>query len=153
MQNIKTSVSDAAAQIYKNMKMGESSVLDLLPKVRNEQLRNEMIVHMEGYQRFSDRAKGMLDAEHKEAKDAGIIAKVSAKMGTAMNTMMDSTASHIAEMMIEGSTMGITDQTRILHELMRTGESKDPNHAGVLGLTKDILSFEEAQIEKMKQFL
>jgi hypothetical protein len=56
-------------------------------------------------------------------------------------------------MMIEGSTMGITDQTRILHELMRTGESKDPNHESVLGLTKDILSFEEAQIEKMKRFL
>ena len=152
MQNTKTSVSDAAAQIYKNMKMGESSVLDLLPKVKNEQLREEMILHMEGYQRFSDRAKGMLNAEHREAKDAGIIAKVSAKMGTAMNTMMDSTASHIAEMMIEGSTMGITDHTRILHELTR-GESKDPNRDGVLGLTKDILSFEEAQIEKMKRFL
>ena len=153
MQQEKTTVAEASGQIYKNMKMGESGLLDLLPKVKDESLRGDLVAHMEGYQRFADEAKTLLDAEHREAKDSGIIAKVSAKVGTAMNTMMDSTASHIAEMMIEGSTMGITDQTRILHELMRTGESKDPNHAGVLGLTKDILSFEEAQIEKMKQFL
>jgi len=153
MQNTKTSVSDSAAQIYKNMKMGESSLLDLMPKVKNEQLRAEMVTHLEGYQAFADRAKEMLDAEHKEAKDASLFTKMSAKMGTAMNTMMDSTASHIAEMVIEGATMGITDQTRILHELERTDESEDPNHSAVLQLTRDILSFEEKQIEKMKKFL
>lgn len=152
MQNTKTSVSDAVSQVYKNMKMGESALLDLLPKVHDETLREEMIAHLEGYQRFSDEAKKMLDEEHREAKDASIFTKMSAKMGTAMNTMMDSTASHIAEMIIEGSTMGITDHTRILHELERS-DCEDPNYEAAKRLAKDIVSFEQTQIEKMKAYL
>ena len=63
------------------------------------------------------------------------------------------TASHIAEMIIEGSTMGITDQTRILHELDRTDPEGDPNYGAVRDLAAEIVGFEEAQIEKMKAYL
>ena len=153
MQNTKTSVSDAAAQIYKNVKMGESGLLDLMPKVENGDLRADMLRHLEGYRRFADEARALLSAEHKEAKEAGVVARLSAKMGSAMNTMMDSTASHIAEMIIEGSTMGITDQTRILHELDRTDPEGDPNYGAVRDLAAEIVGFEEAQIEKMKAYL
>lgn len=51
MEQTKTRVSDAAAQMYKNMKMGESALLDLMPKVQSEKLRGDMIKHLEGYQR------------------------------------------------------------------------------------------------------
>ena len=153
MQDTKTSVSDAAAQMYKNMKMGESAILDLMPKVHSETLRGDMVAHLEGYQSFAERAKALLDAEHKEAKDANLFAKASSKMGIAMNTMMDSTASHIAEMLIEGSTMGITDQMRIIHELERTGENGDRQMEETLCLAKEIVSFEEKNVEKMKEYL
>jgi len=154
MQATTTSVSDAAAQIYKNVKMGSSSITDLLPKVTDERLRAEMMTHLEGYERFASEAKALLDAEHKEAKEASAFTRISAKMGTAMNTMMDSTASHIAEMLIEGSTMGITDQMRILHELDRGAKAEDdPNYKKAMRLAADVISFEEAQIEKMKKYL
>lgn len=152
MENMKTSVSDAAGQMYKNMKMGESALLDLMPKVQNEDLRGDMVAQIEGYQRFADDAKELLDTEHREAKEAGVFAKMGSKMGIAMNTMMDSTTSHIAEMIIEGSTMGITDNTRILHELERT-ESKDPQYSAACGLASKIVSFEEKNIETMKHYL
>ena len=153
MQQEKTTVAEASGQIYKNMKMGESGLLDLLPKVKDESLRGDLVAHMEGYQRFADEAKTLLDAEHCEAKDSGIIAKVSAKVGTAMNTMMDSTASHIAEMVIEGSPMGVTDSMRILHALQRSDSSNDPNYEKACRLSASIVSFEEKQIEKMKKYL
>ena len=150
MQKPITNASDAAAQIYKNVKMGESGILDLMPKVKNERLRAEMVTHLEGYQRFSDEAKSLLGKEHREAKEAGVVARLSSKMGSALNTMMDATASHIAEMIIEGSTMGITEQTRIFHELER---SDDPDREVVTNLAKGIVAFEQAQIEKMKRYL
>lgn len=153
MQNTKTSVSEAAGQIYKNLKMGESALLDLLPKAENDRLRAEMIQHLEAYQQASERAKALLDERHEEAKEAGAFAKLSAKMGTMLNTAMDSTSSHIAEMIIEGSTMGITDHTRILHELERSDLNSEPDLAAVRDLAKDVIALEEAQIEKMKVFL
>ncbi len=150
MQKTVTCASDAAAQIYKNVKMGESAILDLMPKVENEKLRSEMVTHLEQYQQFADEAKQFLDAEHREAKEAGIVARLSSKMGSAMNTLLDATTSHLAEMMIEGSTMGITEHTRISHELER---SDDPNREAVDRLAKDVVSFEQKQIERLKQYL
>ena len=93
------------------------------------------------------------DAEHKEAKDASVFTKMSAKVGSVMNTMMDSTPSHIAEMVIEGSTMGITDSMRILHELQRSSCTDDPNYEEACRLSAGIVSFEEKQIGKMKKYL
>ena len=92
----------------------------------------------------------LTDAEHREAKEAGIVARLSSKMGSAMNTLLDATTSHLAEMMIEGSTMGITEHTRISHELER---SDDPNREAVDRLAKDVVSFEQKQIERLKQYL
>lgn len=152
MEKVKTSVSHAAGEIYKNMKMGESSILDLMPKVTDEGLREDMLKQLEGYRRFSDDAKELLDSEHREAKEASVFAKMGSKMGIAMNTMMDSTSSHLAEMIIEGSTMGITDQTRILHELEEV-DKDEPHYSEVIDLTKKIISFEQKNIEIMKTYL
>ena len=107
---------------------------------------------LKGLDFFADHAKDLLDTEHRDAKEAGVFAKMGSKMGIAMNTMMDSTTSHIAEMIIEGSTMGITDNTRILHELERS-ECSDPQYSAACGLASQIVSFEEKNIETMKHYL
>ena len=152
MEKVKTSVPHAAGEMYKNLKMGESAILDLMPKVTDEGLREDMLKQLEGYRRFADDAKELLDCEHREAKEAGVFAKMGSKMGIAMNTMMDSTSSHIAEMIIEGSTMGITDQTRILHELEDV-DKDEPHYDAAVDLAKQIISFEQKNIEVMKTYL
>ena len=154
MQKTKTSVADAVAQIYKNVKMGVSSVTDLLPKVKDETLRAELLAHLEGYESFARKAESILRTEHREAEEANAFTRFSAKMGTMMNTAMDSTASHIAEMIIEGATMGVTDQMRILHELQRSEEeAEDAHYRDAMRLAADVISFEETMIGKMKKYL
>jgi uncharacterized protein (DUF305 family) len=69
-------------------------------------------------------------------------------MGVAMNTMMDSTASHLAEMIIEGATMGVTNMTRLLRE-----NENNPCSEEILDLAKDIIRYEENTIENMKKYL
>jgi hypothetical protein len=51
-------------------------------------------------------------------------------------------------MMIEGSTMGVTDTTKVIHEYEGNPECRD-----VLDLARDIVKFEEQNIEDMKKFL
>ena len=69
-------------------------------------------------------------------------------MGIQMNTLTDTTVSHMAEMMIQGSTMGITDMTKKVREFEGDG---CPDRA--LRLGRDLISFEQENIEKLKAFL
>ena len=71
-----------------------------------------------------------------------------ARMGIAMNTAMDDTDSHIAQMLIEGSTMSVTEMTRLAH---RFGKQKDCDE--LVDMANEIVTFEQGQIERMKQYL
>lgn len=63
-----------------------------------------------------------------------------------MNTIKDRTPSHIAEMMIQGSTMGIVDITKKLKEYNKA--DKDISELG-----NKLLKFEQQNVEQMKTFL
>ena len=66
----------------------------------------------------------------------------------AMNTMMDATSSHLAEMVIEGATMGMTDMTKILREY----ENKNCSEQAIK-LAKEIAEFEDKSIDSLKKYL
>jgi uncharacterized protein (DUF305 family) len=73
---------------------------------------------------------------------------MTAKAGVAMNMMKDSTSSHVAEMMIEGLTMGITDTTRRSRKAAENG--CDPE---ALKLADEFISFQENSVNLMKEYL
>ena len=134
--------------MYKNVRMGADSILDIMPKVANEKLRAELTSELERYGEFSKEIENaFLDAGEK-VKDEGMLAKIGTKMSVAMNTMIDSTTSHIAEMMIQGGTMGITDATKLLREYENTSCSEE-----ALELARRIIQYEEETVERLKEFL
>ena len=134
--------------MYKNVRMGADSILDIMPKVANEKLRAELTSELERYGEFSKEIENaFLDAGEK-VKDEGMLAKIGTKMSVAMNTMIDSTTSHIAEMMIQGGTMGITDATKLLREYENTSCSEE-----ALDLARHIIQYEEETVERLKEFL
>jgi hypothetical protein len=134
--------------IYKNVRMGADSIIDIMPKVGDENLRSELTSELKRYEEFSAEIEKYILNLGEEAKDQGILAKLGTKMSVAMNTMMDSTTSHIAEMMIKGGTMGITDATKLLREYENTSCSED-----VLSLAKRVIKYEEETVERLKKFL
>ena len=134
--------------IYKNVRMGADSIIDIMPKVADEALRAELTSELKRYEEFSAEIEKSILNLGEEAKDQGILAKLGTKMSVAMNTMMDSTPSHIAEMMIKGGTMGITDATKLLREYENTSCSDE-----VLTLAKRVIKYEEETVERLKKFL
>jgi hypothetical protein len=52
---------------------------------------------------------------NEKPEDAGSMKKAMSRMGIRMNTAIDHTSSHFAEMVIQGSTMGITDLQSVLN--------------------------------------
>lgn len=133
--------------VYKNVKMGSESIIDLIPKVSDQNMRDELTKQLEAYDSFAKEIKNALLSIGEEAKEEGFFTKLSTKMGVTMNTMVDATSSHIAEMMIQGATMGVTDATKALREY-ENACSED-----AMALAKQVIKFEEDSIEKLKDFL
>ena len=135
-------------EIYKNTKMGADSIIHLLPHIKDDALRSVVTMQLDGYEKYAARAAEALAERGIEAKEENIVARLSARMGMAINTMIDSSTSHLAEMMIEGSNMGITDMTRLLndHEPRGTGKA-------AARLAREVVAFEEHNLEMLKRFL
>ena len=135
-------------QLYKNVKMGADSIIDLMPKVRDQGLREEMTAELEHYEGFAKEIRAILFDDGKEPQEESFMSKLGVKMGVMMNTMMNDTTSHIAEMMIKGATMGITDTTKLIRENENT-----PCSEKALALARRTIEYEEESIERLKKFL
>ncbi len=135
-------------ELYKNIKMGADSIINIMPKVENGELREELTAELNRYEDFAKQLSDLLYSIGGKPEEEGVFSKLMAKAGMAMNTMMDSTASHIAQMMIEGATMGITENTKLIREY----ENK-PCSEKALSLAKETVRFMEDSVERMKKYL
>ena len=90
----------------------------------------------------------MLYDEGETPREENIMTKMMSKVGMAMNTMIDSTDSHIAQMMIEGATMGVTENTKLLRQY----ENKSCSEKS-MSLAKETIKFMEDTVERMKAYL
>lgn len=145
---IKNSTAELLNKMYKNMNMGKESTLDLITKVNDSALKSDMTQQLNGYEGMLQKITEHLRAAGEEPREENFITKVSAKVGTAFNTMMDDSSSHIADMMIQGSTMGMTDTTKLLRDYENTDASE-----AALSICRSIIKFEEENIERMKKHL
>ncbi len=132
-------------EIYKNTTMGGDSIIDLMDKTSNSEMRAEMTRELERYREYSSRAANLLAERGLKPEAPGIMAKAGSKMGMAFNTMLDTTTSHIAEMMINGATMGIINIEKQLNANEPTGEARK--------LAEEILDFEKSTADNLARFL
>ncbi|MBE6694008.1 MAG: hypothetical protein E7589_04520 [Ruminococcaceae bacterium] len=143
--------AEMADKLYKNLKMGTDSIVNLMPKIagKSENIKADMTVQLDGYEKLASKARKILIDNGKKPSEENIMTKMGAKMGIMMNTAMDATPSHIAQMMIEGSTMAITDTLKLKHEYERT--QTPPSTC--LSIADELVRFEQGNIEKMKKYL
>ncbi|MBQ7380876.1 MAG: hypothetical protein IJW69_02200 [Clostridia bacterium] len=144
-QKEKISTQELYQEIYRGCKMGGESIVNLLPKVNDEGLKSELTAQLERYEEFASKAREQLFDMDKTPKEENLLTKLSSKMGVMMNTMIDATSSHIAQMIIEGCSMGITELIKAIH----AHDEKDDAEK----LAREVVSFEESCTENMKKYL
>ncbi len=132
--------------IYSSSKMGVESIAKLLNKVSNQDFKNMMSNQMNQYQNFVSAATSKLTQMNVAPKDASMMQKLPADMGMAMETAMNRSDSKIAELMINGSVMGITD----MKKSMKVNPKVPPETSQ---LAQDFISFHEQSIVDLRQFL
>ncbi len=134
--------------VYKCGKMGSDSSVNLMKSVKSDELKSDMTAVLNGYQKFATNSARELRRMGADPKEESVMTQMGSKIGIMMNTMMDSSPSHIAEMVIEGANMGITDMQATLNHY---GESSCSEEA--IQMVKGSIAYNEKVIADMKKYL
>lgn len=133
--------------IYQNSQMGVESLNQLLPMIENEAFKKQLEAQLKEYTQIHEEAKKLLNAHGYDEKGIGAMEKIMTYLMIDMKTMMDKSSSHIAEMLIKGSNMGIIDAVKRINQYEGEAEKE------VTALMKKLLKFEENNVERLKNVL
>ncbi len=131
--------------IGKNAKMGGDNLETVLPDIKDERLKETLRSQVAEYRLVERQAKDKLSAlgeQPSEDKLTGICARamINVKM------LMDKSNEHIAEMVAQGSTMGIIDVTKQL-------KNCDGCDEDAVNLAYRLKCIEQKNLDEMKHFL
>ena len=133
--------------IYQNSQMGVETLNQLIPMIDNEAFKKRIEAQLKEYEQIHEEAKKLLNRHGYDEKGIGALEKIMAYLMIDMKTLMDKSSSHIAEMLIQGSNMGIIDAVKRINQYEKEAEKE------VTALMKRLLRFEENNVERLKEAL
>ena len=138
--------SELLAEIYRNTHYALQSISDVLPETEDEDLREELRLMHDGYEKISGKAALYGKENGVELKEPNPMKKAMMWGSIKMSTLKDNSRAHIAEMMTQGTVMGITALTRSIHENTEQDER-------VKELAEELLHLEQDYEKKLKAYL
>lgn len=139
---------EALSEIYRNAQLALVSIADILPEVgEDEQIKTELHAQHEEYERFSARACILARNMGIELKEPNPMKKAMMWGSIKMNTMKDNSRAHIAEMMVQGTVMGITALRSTEGELTEEADEE------IVKLLKEMIEAEETFEKRWKAYI
>ena len=129
-----------------NARTGLDATDQLLRRTEDERMLDELRFQREYYENAEREAEEKLKKFGEKGEPKGPMTRVGMWAGIRMNTLIDHTSSHIADLVIQGATMGVIDTTKA------RGECPDADQEAQDAASGFITQQQEA-IERMKQFL
>ncbi len=143
----KKKTEEALAEIYRNAQLALQSISNILPEVEDTETRAELTAQHEEYEKFSAKAAILAKNMGLELKEPNMMKKAMMWGSIKMNTMTDNSRSHIAEMMVQGTVMGITALKTTAGEVPVDGNDE------IIALLEEMIQAEEEFEKKWKEFL
>lgn len=132
--------------ISKNAEMGVVGIDAVKDYASGKKFKQELLNQREEYNKIYTSAHNMLVENGCDVAHPSAMAKMSTEMMSRMKTMADPTDSKIAEMMLQGSAMGVAKVIRNANEYI--GENEQ-----IRDLAHKLQETEELNIENMKRYL
>lgn len=137
---------NALDELNKGACMGMDAIHFVLEKVKDDNLRTELNRQYEKYKKISlEICKLYPEYSDKKPHETNTMNKVMTWYGVNMKTLTDDSTSKIAELLVQGTNMGIIEGRKLLNH-----KETDPN---VTRIAKEYVTMQEESIEKLKQFL
>lgn len=132
--------------IYKNTRMATLAIDNIFNKFENKSLLSLIKKQNKKYEEITHKCEKVAKEMEIELGDVNAMAKMMSSTSINMKTFVDNSTSHIAEMMIEGTNMGIIDVIK------KAGEYESA-HPDVLKIARDLQCAEEEFVDSLKTFL
>lgn len=133
-------------EIYQNANTGIYSIDTILPKVEDRSISAELVSYQAKLEQIARGAQRMMQQKDIDPSDAGIMSKMGIWTGIQLNAIRDNSTSHIADMVIQGDTMGITKMTRELNE-------SSVEDGSIRRLGEELINSQRRNIETLKKYL
>lgn len=128
------------------IKMGVSSIDDVLDYVHDEKLRNCLADCRDEHIKLKEEIQTLLDEYHDDGKDPNPMAKSMSWIKTNMKLVMDESDETITDLMTDGCNMGVKSLNKYLNQYKAADKkSKD--------ITKRLINLEERLVVEIRQFL
>lgn len=131
--------------VYKTADMGVAGIEAVLEFTTSSELKKVLRDQMSEYVGCRTQAEQLLAARSDGSTGVNPIAKMSAQAMATGKLLLDASASKIAEMTIQGNSMGVSKTLRHLHDYTQNDDARR--------LAEDLLRIEQANIEQLKAFL
>ena len=143
MEKDKVNVLD---ELNKGACMGMDAINFIIDKVEDKDLKKELKIQYSKYKDISDKICEIYpEYSEKKPHETSTMNKVMTWYGIEMKTMMDDTTSKLAELLMQGTNMGIIEGRRLLNQ-------KDIDKE-IHSLVQEYVDMQEQAVENLKKFL
>lgn len=135
------------AEIHRNLTMGSENLTGVLPKVRDKFLTREITFQLEEYAAHTRQAVSLMSEYGVTPEKTGFLKSILSKGGIALNTLIDSSDGHIAEMIRRGTNQGASQLARTVDRLAYRGCD---DHVVQFG--RSVVDFERTGADRAGEF-
>lgn len=137
---------DVLDELNKGACMGMDAISFVLEKTEDNNFRELLERQYDGYRKIHDEITALYPKYSDEsARETSTMNKMMTWYGIEMKTMMDKSNSKIAEILLQGTNMGIIEGRKLLNH-------KNPDEK-VNKLVEEYVKNQEEAVEKLKEFL
>ena len=145
MENKKNEIN-ILDELNKGACMGKDAIDFILDKVKDNKLKEELDNQYKKYNEISDKINNIYQKYNDDKPhETTIINKARTWYGIEMKTLTDNSTSKIAELLLQGTNMGIIEGRRLLNHKSSNEE--------INSLVEEYVNMQEKAVEKLKTFL
>ena len=144
MENKNLNILD---EINKGATMGMDAIHFVSDKSDDPEFKHVLEVEYNKYQKISERVNELYDNyTNKEPHETNAMNKMMTWYGIQMKTITDSTTSKLAELLMQGTNMGIIEGRRLINANQKSEDN-------VKNILNDFVVMQEDSVETLKKYL
>ena len=133
-------------EVNKGIKMGMDSISTISEKVGDKNFKDDLLFQYDKYNEILNRVNAELKNYDDFPKEVPPMQKTMGYMEIQMSTITDKSNSHIAEMLLKGTNMGIIEGVKL--------KNRNPDVDNTISaILDDFIKFQENTVEKLKTYL
>ena len=133
-------------QVNQGIKMGMDSISNVSEKVQDSRFKDELLFQYDKYNEILNEVNDELTNYDDFPKELNPMQKAMGWMGVEMNTLTDKSNSKIAELMIQGTNMGIIEGVKLLNH---NPDTEKP----IKDILNKFIDFQQNNVEQLKKYL